>query len=136
MFTNNNQSDKGGLALYIKNNIEVMVKLQQACTRSGIETTFADLNTPSGIITVGLVYKRSIEISTENFSIIFSLDPNIKTYIMGDFNINLLDYSSSPQIEIFLNLMIYCKFYPASGRVTDCGAESEVSGSNSWDSYF
>ena len=55
---------------------------------------FADLNTPSGIITVGLVYKQSVDISTENFSvaveeIISSLYPNIKTYIMGDFNINL-----------------------------------------------
>ena len=56
--------------------------------------TFAGLNTPSGILTVFLVYKRSVDISTENFSIaieeiISFLDPNIKTYVMGDFNINL-----------------------------------------------
>ena len=55
MFTNNNQSNIGGLALYIKNNIPVMVKQEQTFTRNGIETIFADLNTPSGIITVGLV---------------------------------------------------------------------------------
>ena len=73
-------------------------------------------NTPSGIITVGLVYKRSVDISTENFSmgleeIIYSLDPNIKTYIMGDFNINLLDYSTSPPVENFLNLIKSRNFY-------------------------
>ena len=56
------------------------------------------------------MYKQSVDISTENFSIaleeiISSLDPNIKTYIMDDFNINLLDYSTSPPVEIFLNLI-------------------------------
>ena len=104
MFTNNNQSNNGGVALYIKNSIPVMVKPAQTFIRNGIETIFADLNTPfgvktifadlntpSGIITVGLVYKRSVDISTENFSIaleeiISCPDPNIKTYIMGDFN--------------------------------------------------
>ena len=103
MFTNNNQSNIGGVALYIKNIIHATVKPAQTIIRNGIETIFADLNTSSGIITVGLVYKRSVDISTENFTIaleeiISSLDPNIKTYIMGDFNINLLDYSTSPPV--------------------------------------
>ena len=103
MFTNTSQYNKGGVALYIKNSIPVMVKPAQTIIQNGIETIFADLNTPCGIITVGLVYKRSVDISTENFSIaleeiISSLDPNIKTYIMGDFNINILDYSTSPPV--------------------------------------
>ena len=55
MFTNNNQSNKSGVALYIKNSIPVMVKPAQTIIRNGIETIFADINTPSGIITVGLV---------------------------------------------------------------------------------
>ena len=123
MFTNNNQSNKGGVALYIKNSIPVMVKPAQTIIRNSIETIFADLNTPSGIITVGLVYKRSVDISTENFSIalekiISSLDPNIKTYIMGDFNINLLDYSTSPPVENFLNLLISRNYYPVITRPT------------------
>ena len=83
-----------------------MVKPVKTIIRNSIETICAVLNTPSCIITVGLVYKRSVDISTENFSvaleeIISSLYPNIKTYIMGDFNINLLDYSNSPQIKNF-----------------------------------
>ena len=116
MFTNNNQSNKGGVAVYNKNSIPVMVKPAQTIIRNGIETIFADLITQSGTITVGLVYKRSVEISTENFyialeEIISSLHPNIKTYIMGNFNINLLDYSTSPPVEIFLNL-ISRYYYP------------------------
>ena len=35
---------------------------------------------------------------------------------MGDFNINFLDYSSSPPIEISLNLMISRYFYPVISR--------------------
>ena len=46
-----------------------MVKPAQTIIRTVIETIFVDLNTQSGIITVGLVYKRSVDISTENFSI-------------------------------------------------------------------
>ena len=104
----------------------MLVKPAQTIIRNGIETIFADLNTPSAIITVGLitlVYKRSVDISTENFSIaveeiIFSPDPNIKTFIMGDFNINLLDYSTSPPVENFLNLMLSRNYYPVITRPT------------------
>ena len=31
---------------------------------------------------------------------------------MGDFNINLLDYSTSPPVENFLNFMISHNYYP------------------------
>ena len=123
MFTNNNQSNTGGVELYIKNSIPVMVKPAQTIIRNAIETIFADLNTPSGINTVGLVYKKSVDISRENFSvaleeIISSLDPNIKTYIIGDFNINLLDYSTSPSVNFFLNLMISRNYYHVITRPT------------------
>ena len=68
----------------------------------------------------------SVDISTENFSIalgeiISSLDRNIKTYIMGDFNINLLDYNASPPVENFLNSLIsrnYCPVITRPSRVT------------------
>ena len=82
MIGNNYQSNKGGVALYIENFIPVMVKKIQTFIRNGIETIFTDLNTQSGIITVGLVYKRSVDIIIENFyialeEIIYSLDPII-----------------------------------------------------------
>ena len=44
MLTNYNQSNKGGLALYIKNNIPVMVKPEQTFSRNGTETSVAYLN--------------------------------------------------------------------------------------------
>ena len=50
---------------------------------------------------VGLIYKHSADIIREKFSVapeplISSLDPRVKTYVMGDFNINLLDHNLSP----------------------------------------
>ena len=61
------------------------------------------LNTPSDIITVGLVCKARVDVNTENFSTAVtektsSHDPNIKTYIIGDLNINLLSYGSFQRI--------------------------------------
>ena len=38
MFTNNNQLNKDGVTLYIKNSIPVMVKPEQNIIRNGIET--------------------------------------------------------------------------------------------------
>ena len=69
MLTNNKQSNKGGLALYIKINILMMVNQDQIFTRNGIETICWSKHTSlSGIITVGLVYKWCVDSSTENFS--------------------------------------------------------------------
>ena len=37
MFTNNNQSNKGGVAFYIKNNIPVIVKPAQTIIRNALK---------------------------------------------------------------------------------------------------
>ena len=72
---------------------------------------------------IGLIYKRSVDISTENFSgalgpLISSLNPRVKTYIMGDFNINLLDHNLSPPVENFIDQMTSKKFLPIINRPT------------------
>ena len=72
---------------------------------------------------VGLIYKRSVDISTEFFSValeplISSLDPRVKTYIMGEFNINLWDHNLSPPVENFINQIISKKFLPIINRPT------------------
>ena len=72
---------------------------------------------------VGLIYKRSVDISTENFSVVLeplisSLDPRVKTNIMGDFNINLLEHNLSPPVENFINQMISKKFLTINNRPT------------------
>ena len=71
---------------------------------NGIELIFAKLTTTNGIIVDGLIYNRSVDISTENVKVVLeplisSLDPHVKTYIMGDFNINLLNHILSPKVQ-------------------------------------
>ena len=92
LISNNNQLNKGGLALYIKRNIPVTIKPELTFICNGIESIFADLTTTYGIIVVGLIYKRSVDISTEKFSValeplISSLDPRIKTFFLDIINI-------------------------------------------------
>ena len=87
---NNNQLNKARLALYIKSIIPVAIKPEQTFIRNGIKSIFAELTTTNVIIVVGLIYKHSVYISTENVSValeplIFSLDSCVKTNIIGDF---------------------------------------------------
>ena len=81
---------------------------KQTFIRNGIGPIFAELTTTNGIIVVGLIYKRSIDISSEKISValeplISSPDPSVKTYITGDFDINLLDHNLSPTVKNFIN---------------------------------
>ena len=50
--------------------------------------------------------------------LISSLDPRVKTYIMGDFNINLLDHNLSSPVENFINQIIAKNFLPIINRPT------------------
>ena len=83
-------------------------------------------DTPNGSLLINSILiaeKEEIFISTENFSValeplISSLDPRVKTYIMGDFNINLLDHNRSPPVENFINQMISKIFLPIINRPT------------------
>ena len=69
-----------------------------------LESIFYRINyNDNDIIVVGLIYKRSVDISTEKFSValealISFLDSLEKFYIMDDFNINLLDHNLSPPV--------------------------------------
>ena len=62
---NNNQLNKGGLSLYIKSNIPVTIKPEQTFIRNSVESICAELTTTNGIIVVGLIYKRSADVSTK-----------------------------------------------------------------------
>ena len=76
LITNNNQLNKGGLALYIKSNIPATIKPELTFIRNGIESIFAELTTTNGIISTDFFF-----IALE--PLISSLDPRVKTYIMG-----------------------------------------------------
>ena len=73
--------------------------------------------------TVLRIYKRSVDVSTKKICValeplISSLDPCVKSYIMGDFNINLLNHYLSPPVENFITQMISKNFLPIINRPT------------------
>ena len=77
---------------------------------------FAELTTTNGIIVVGLIYKRSVDTSTEFFfyfsleDLISLLDRFVKTY--------MLDHNLSPPVKNFINQMISKNFLPTINRPT------------------
>ena len=72
---------------------------------------------------VGLICKGSVDISTEYFSValeplISSLDPRVKTFIMGDLPINNIGLQSFTTRRNFINQMISKKFLAIINRPT------------------
>ena len=65
MLTNNNQSNKGELPHYVKNNIPATIKPAQTFIQCGIKP-FLKI-TPNDIITNGLIHKHSVDINVEYF---------------------------------------------------------------------
>ena len=61
---NNNQLNKGGLALNIKSNNPVTIKPEQTFICNSIESIFIELTTTNGIINIivnGLIYSCSVD---------------------------------------------------------------------------
>ena len=91
--------------------------------RDRIEYVFAEFTATNVIIVVGLIYKHGVDISTENFSValeplISSHDPGVKTYIMGDFKINLLYHNLSPPVQNSIYKMMSKIFFQIISRST------------------
>ena len=57
----------------MKSNIPVTIKPELTFICNDTESFFAELTTPNGIIVVGLIYKCSVDLSTEKFSV--ALEP-------------------------------------------------------------
>ena len=130
LYANNNRSNKGGVCLYINDRLTVVPKPNLSFIRPGIETLFVDIYSDNEIKTVGVVYRRASEISiddfTEEMNAIFN-EINFahnKVYIMGDFNIDLLQYNRSAQVANFCNIFLAHSMYPLITRPTRTTAAS------------
>ena len=92
LITNNNEFNKRRFSVYVINSIPITIKPDETFLHNGIESIFAELTTTNGVIVVGLINKCCVDTGTENISIVLepivsSLDPRIKTYVIGYFNI-------------------------------------------------
>ena len=130
MYTNNNMSNKGGVCLFINDRLTVVPRPELSFIRPGIETLFVDIYCDNEVKTIGMVYRRASEISVENFSLemneIFGgIDvAHNKVYIMGDFNVNLLQNHRSNSVADYCNNFISHGMYPLITKPTRTAAGS------------
>jgi len=123
LITNNYMGNKGGVALYIREGITFIPKPQLTFIIPGIETVFADIIINGETKTVGMIYRRAMDITIPDFadeitSRILENLRNNKAYLMGDFNINLLRYRDSANIANFYHTMMSHGFRPMITKPT------------------
>ena len=123
-------SNKGGVCLFINDRLTVVPRPELSFIRPGIETLFDDIYCDNEVKTIGMIYRIASEISVENFSLemneIFGgIDvAHNKVYIMGDFNVNLLQYHRSNSVVDCCNNFISHGMYPLITKPTRTAAGS------------
>ena len=122
----NHRPDKkgGGVALYIPDQIDFRVCYDFNVMNEMIETLFVELCIPgkSGIM-LGVVYRPphgSLNLVMNEMQNILSnkLFDNKITFLMGDFNVNLLNHNENNAIGDFLNMMVSFSFMPLITKPT------------------
>ena len=112
-FTNNYKRNSGGLAMFVRDNLEVKQRQDLYKSSNEIEYLFVEIVDKSNVgdrenIICGVVYRRphtDINIFlTEFATLLDSLKANrSRVYLMGDFNLNLLSYNSLNEVKYFFN---------------------------------
>ena len=114
----------GGVALYIKQDLNYNNRNDLSVNNSEIESFFIELvNTHCSNVLIGVVYKPP-SASCDNFSeYINDILENIsaegkKCFIMGDFNINILQYETNDGVHNFIDMLHSQSFYPTINKPT------------------
>ena len=117
----------GGVALYIKDHLTFKERSDLSIFNEEIETYFIELNRCElGIgknVIIGVLYKppnTDIEIFNEHLNqIMYTIKQERKlAYIMGDYNINLLNHEAHAPTAAFLNMIYSNGFIPLITRPT------------------
>ena len=91
-----------GVALYIKNDFSFNTMYEFSNCTKDIETLFVQITNTSDPITVGVVYRPpsgDLDKFNTELDLLLSKLPDNKHYILGDFNVNLLDLNRKSEIE-------------------------------------
>ena len=113
-FTRNNVSNKGGVCIYIRNNIVCRERNDLSTTKEHLEAVFIECLLMKKSMIIGMIYRRP-ETSIDRFmeDMVTTLDKiSDRCILMGDFNLNLLKVNDNIQVQNFTNLMTQYSFYP------------------------
>ena len=117
----------GGVSLFIKDNVKYFVRSDLSILNKHIEVIFVEIDKnqyqSSKNIVVGTLYRppnTDIEIFNAHLNNILEIlkSENKSVYIMGDYNINLLNVDTHNLSSEFLNLMYSFAFFPVINKPT------------------
>ena len=120
----------GGVVLYIKQDLEYKIRNDLCINDSETESFFIEvINSHKSNVIIGIVYKPPC-VSGNNFTDhideIFSRlnAENKNCYIMGDYNINLLQCDTDITVQHFMNILDSQSFYPTINKPTRITTDS------------
>ena len=123
----------GGVALFIKDNIEYTIRSELSTFNDQLESVFIEINkdalTTDKNIVIGVIYRipnRNLkDFNTQIASVLEQLRIEKKlVYLMGDYNIDLLNAGSHDLTNEFVDLMYCNEFLPLISRPTRITATS------------
>lgn len=125
-FVHNYRKDKtgGGVGLYLDSTLEFKTRYDLVFNDSRIESLFVEICRPrTKNIIVGIVYRppdqRVDEFIKCNEALMMKVSRENKVcYLMGDYNLNLLNYENHQFTSEFLDIMYSCMFVPLISRPT------------------
>ena len=128
MYTQPSKSNAGGVAIYIKNNLDHFIRDDLRNLDGCFEAVWIEIKNSKGKNSLcGCIYRypntdvtNLMQYLEATFSLVDKKKYNI--FVMGDFNIDLLQYESHSSTNDFLNTMISNSFLPyilQPTRVTD-----------------
>ena len=119
-FLSNNRKNRrgGGVGIYIKDDLVFKCRNDVEINDVYIESIFVEIEIPqSKNVILGVIYRppdQSVPLFLDALSNIFHYvsKENKILYFLGDFNIDLLTVSSSPQVNNFLDIFMTNSSYP------------------------
>ena len=117
----------GGVALYVKSGFDYILRDDLSCITSNFEMIFIETTHYNKSVVVACIYRPpNTDVKDFNIkmnSILETLSREKKEiYLMGDFNINLLNYGSHNKTNEFLDMMYSFNMYPLISKPTRISA--------------
>ena len=109
------KSKGSGVCLYVHNSFNYCQDNKLSICKKSIETLFVTLTNTPEPIKVGVIYRppnSCLEEFNQEYELILTELSGKKAYILGDFNINLLQENSTPLEDRYQEITFSCGFTP------------------------
>ena len=107
LYTVNKSSDKGGVCIYVKENIQSRLRSDLCRSFEYLETVFIECLINNRPVVIGMVYHRPGTSFQQFIDGLSEILENVSSncILMGDFNLNLLNHQFDNNIGNFMHLL-------------------------------